>query len=32
VVSAALRSAGRIGNAVRLVTWGTAALVYDIHN
>jgi hypothetical protein len=32
VVSAVLRSAGRIGNAVRLDTWGTAALVYDIHN
>ena len=32
VLSAAVRSAGRIGEAVRLDTWGTAALAYDIHN
>ena len=32
VADAVQRSAGVVGGAVRLDTWGTASLVYDIHN
>jgi hypothetical protein len=32
IVGAVMQSAGRIDGAVRLDSWATASLVYDIHN